>query len=267
MRSALKALLALGLCGSLLTALHQREQVAQACTGGVSSLEWFAPRSEILILGEALEVGSGVNAAPTLTATATAPPVTHTATPIFETPVPPVPTYGPVTFDLTDIGVTIRIVADYSGIGTSLLLLDRESRASIERKLRELESGHGYVDTCGIGAFVPRYTTGARYLIFAEPHTGNAFHSSAVFRVDADRVVFNDDGLTRANNGFLYMERATYDRFFRGAVDGEELTDGTVYITTGSVPLNSLLRAVTHIRGDPSIAPPETGSAGLAANR
>jgi hypothetical protein len=59
------------------------------------------------------------------------------------------------------------------------------------------------------------------------------------------------------------MEPATYDRYFSGIASNEDRT----FITAKRIPLATVLRAVAGLRGDPSIAPPETGSAGLAAWR
>jgi hypothetical protein len=236
-----------------------------ACTGGVAGIEHFAPNAVHVFLGEAIEVGGPTNSAPTVTPTSTPTAFVNSPTPAAASATVAPPTYAP-NVDLRGIGATFRVVADYSGIGTSEFVVDNELRSSIEQQLREAEAGKVYLSTCAIDAFVPRYTQGARYLVFTAEHVNGAYFGAAVFRVEGERIVFNDQGLAYANNGFLHMQRATYDRYFAGLPASEPVADAA-YFTDGSVPLRNVLHAVAALRGDASIAPPDTGSAGLKTQR
>lgn len=239
---------------------------ALACTGGVSNIEHFAPNAVHVFLGEAIQVGGPANDAPTVTPTATPTAAAGSPTPGASSPTAPLPTTYVPSVDLTGIGATFRVLADYSGVDASEFTVDNELRAGIEHALREAEAGRLHLSTCAIDAFVPRYTAGARYLVFTAEHINGAYFVAAVFRVDGERIVFNDQGLTYANNGFLHMQRDTYDRFF-AALPASEPIEQTAYFIDGSVPLRNVLRAVAALRGDPSIAPPDTGNAGLKMSR
>lgn len=59
------------------------------------------------------------------------------------------------------------------------------------------------------------------------------------------------------------MDPAIYDRYFSGIATSEYRQ----VITADRIPLTRVLRAIAGLRGDPSIAPPETGSAGLVAEK
>ena len=79
-------------------------------------------------------------------------------------------------------------------------------------------------------------------------------------------VVLDDPAFARAANDHLYMSPETYQRFFAG-VPTSSRYPGEVTLAAGRMPLALVLRAIAFLRGDPSIAPPETGSAGLASGR
>ena len=88
-------LVAVALCCGLVTTatLPRQTPVALACTGGgYGPLEDLVDRSRYVFVADAIEVGDGINRAPTLVPTATA-----TATPLFavRTPVSP-PAQQPV---------------------------------------------------------------------------------------------------------------------------------------------------------------------------
>lgn len=246
---------------------HPAEPV-YACTGGVANLETFASRAGYVFLGDAITVGGSSNTAPAATPEATQTPIppNPSATPPPPSPtIPPAPIHVPAV-NLTGIGATFHIVADYSRVGSQDLVIDNDIRGFVERGLRSAEAGTPLISNCALDAFVMRYTPGARYLVFAEGSGNGEPFATAAFRVTNEQIVFDDSGLMAANNGFLYMERATYDRYF-ARVPATELGADAAYFTTGSVPLRDVLRAVADLRGDQSIAPPETGSAGLAAER
>ncbi len=241
---------------------------AAACTGGVPPLEWLTSHGELIVLGEAIEVGDGLNRAPTATATQT-PTVTSTprrgtssATPTSPAATPS--TFEPRPFDLTGIGMTLRVERVYVGQVGSTVPVDWTGRSWYEKTLRDEEAGKPYYGgTCTLGMFQPRYRAGQRYLLFAQ---GNQeWHASGSFAVDGDAIV-GDSLLGGANNGFVYMSPGTYEKFFRGVQSRSYLPD-RVDLTAERIPLSLVMRAVAYLRGDASIAPPETGSAGLASGR
>jgi hypothetical protein len=252
---------------------------AHACTGGVSPLEWLTQRADLIVLGEAVAVGDAVNRAPTLTPTSSptqTPPVTPTRTARARTSTTPAPTprpsstpFTPTRFHLTGIGMTLAVERVYAGESGEMLDVDVDTRSALERALRNEEAGIRYYGgTCSLGAFVPRYRLGQRYLAFAERPEGwpEALYAAGVFAVDGNDLWLDDPLLEAGNNGFLHMLPETYNRFFAGVPAVTYGTD-SVYLTADRVPFWRVLRAVAFLRGDPSIAPPDTGSAGLAASR
>jgi hypothetical protein len=139
------------------------------------------------------------------------------------------------------------------------LELGWDGRAAMERQLREWQAGHPpFLGTCSFGAFVPRFVEGGSYVLFMNEREGG-LNDWGILRVEGNDIVFDDDGLRSANNGALYMERDTFDRYFTGIASNEDHT----FITADRMPLAILVRAIAGLRGDPSIAPPDTGNAGL----
>lgn len=240
---------------------------AQACIGGVGPLEWLTQHAELIVLGEASEVGDATNHAPpataTLSPTATVTPSPGAPTASSAPRVSPVP-FTPRTFDLTGIGMTLTVKRVYAGQARATVRIDAGSRAGIEIALRGEEAGRPYYGgTCSLGDFQPRYRQGQQYLVFAK--NAPDWYAAGVFVVDGDAIV-KDALLESANNGFINSSLETYDRFFAGIPASPYVTN-SVYLVAERVPLSRVLRAVAFLRGDPSIAPPETGNAGLAASR
>jgi len=70
--------------------------------------------------------------------------------------------------------------------------------------------------------------------------------------------VLDDPLHLAADNGVIWVHDAeVLTRYFPG------VRINNVIIDQLRVPLNMVLRAIAGLRGDPSIAPPETGTAGL----
>lgn len=241
---------------------------ALACTGG-SDLQFAAERARVVVLGDAIEVGDNINRAPTVT-----PTPLRTATPSSppNAKLPTFPPYAtPVDFSLVGYGVTLLVVHSYasdpqvpSRAGT-LIGVDRETRANIERALREAEARVGASD-CAPDAFAFKFQHGARYLVFAGDDQ-REFGLWVIWRmrVVGSDVVLSDPPLTSVDATSLSMTAEQYHRSFEG-VDAT-LREGFAMITARRVPLASVLRLIAYIRGDASIAPPDTGSAGLASGR
>ncbi len=77
--------------------------------------------------------------------------------------------------------------------------------------------------------------------------------------------MLHDPLLTTTFLDTLFVTAAIRARFFADVPAGIGSNDA--FIEADRVPLDDVLRAVASLRGDASIAPPETGSAGLAALR
>lgn len=149
----LSALATIGffLAAALATSGHGDATPAHACTGGMSPLEVLAQRADLIVLGEAVEVGDAVNHAPPATPTSTptrTPPVTPTRTVRATTSTTPAPTprpssapFTPIRLDLTGIGMTLALERVYAGEAGETLEVDAAIRASIERDLRSAEVG------------------------------------------------------------------------------------------------------------------------------
>lgn len=240
---------------------------ALACTGGIGPFEGYATEAELIVLVEAIEVGDGINHAPTLTASATP---TATATPdksITPSPtMPPAPTPyrplpSPVDFDLNGIGTTFAVKRVIVGSASPTFEYQWDYRARLESEIRIREAGAwSGVESCPLGAFTVRYEQGRDYLLFfylsLNEYEG-PLSAWASFPVDDGYVVLDDPLHQQGNNGVIYGSPDTLARYFSG-VRAEE-----GFIKQPRVPLNTVLRAIAGLRGDPSIAPPETGSAGL----
>ncbi len=250
---------------------------ALACTGGGSGLEDAAGRARYIVLGDAVEVGDAVNRAPTIapTATPTATATVRAGTPVPTPPSPPqgnhppFPAYStPEGFTLAGLGVRIRTVRAYAGTPPdppALLHIDEELRAAIEREIRGFETGGGTSD-CELARFTFKFEQGARYLVFAADEPGFGLLTVFRMKVVGSDVLLHDPLATNYDSGGIYVSAAMYRRFFSGvAAEMAEYDSRTMRITAERVPLVSVLRAVAYVRGDASIAPPDTGSAGLAS--
>ncbi len=245
---------------------------AEACTGGVGPLEWLTENSDLIVLGRAVEVGDAANHAPPATPTAsrTSTPTATTGrspgTPITSsspTPIATMPVIVP-SVDLAGIGMTLAVERAYVGGASANIAIDANVRSGIERELRDIEAGILRITDCRLDAFVARYHVGLRYLLFVAGEPDQ--YVAGVFIVDGQDVVLDDPELSRAATDRLYMSLDTYQRFFSGVPTASRYA-GEVTLATDRVPLFRVLRAVAFLRGDPSIAPPETGSAGLASGR
>jgi hypothetical protein len=142
----------------------------------------------------------------------------------------------------------------------------------MERAMREIEAYRGppvIFSDCPLEWNTHRYVLGARYLVI--------YGTYGVAAVDVDyavryRVSGNDVLIQQyaSSTPLWYMEsmamgESLYRRYFAGVP--ASLEGGLAIIAAERVPLTNVLRAIAEIRGDPSIAPPDTGSAGLAARR
>jgi hypothetical protein len=240
--------------------------VAQACSGGGAPLEAFATETEVIVLVEAQTVGDGVNRAPTITSSPT-PSATSTVlpsmTPSPALPPPPTPYRpepGPVDFDLQGIGATFRVRRVIAGTSPEVIEYQWDYRTRLEEEIRRREAGAwSGIESCALGMFTVRYQQGRDYLLFFNEFDGG-MNAWASFPVEDGQVVLDDPLHLQANFGALYMQTDTLARYFPGV----QARDG--FVDQPRVPLDMLLRAVAALRGDPSIAPPDAGNAGLKAS-
>ena len=244
-----------------------RTRSAIACSGGIGPLEFETEGLESIVVADAMNVG-GENTAPTLTPqevedvlAAQYPRGTWTPIPnATATPVRP-------QIDLTGIGATFSLVRLVFGITPSQMTLTIE-RDRIERTARIMDAGGiGSPSTCSFLGFVPRYVEGRRYLLFIKHIPNERAYISAEFPVEGDELINGDRLLTQANTGFLYMSPATYARYFDGVPTSMSNVE-YVYLADGGVALDTIEKAVLGFLGmEARIAPPDTGSAGLASGR
>jgi hypothetical protein len=257
---------------------------AGACTGGMT-FGFAVVHARAIIVGEAVAVGDEVNRAPTLTPTST-PTIspTSTPTPIFPrstmagtqaAPPAPPPAQGvprtPPGFSLQGYGVVIHAEHIYGGSADILdkrgnVEIDGDVRASIERDLRQLESGRGLIGTCSVGAFVPKFDLGERYLIIADdrsyPNLG--LWTGYRLRLEGDYAILNDPEYGRFGNQFpIELTANQYHRRFEGTSADVRDDADWAEIAADRVPLSSVLQLASEVAGRPFIAPPETGTAGL----
>lgn len=274
--------IALALCiavAAIVIARAPDPRTALACTGGGSGLEDAARRARIIVLGDAVDVGDAVNRAPAVapTSTPTGTPTLHAGTPAATPPSPPMATGQPFPryatpdgFTLAGFGVTLRVINAYTSAlprPQSLLQVDDELRASIEREIRQLETGRGLTD-CELGRFSFKFEQDIRYLVFAtDDEPGFGLLTIFRLRVVGNEVFVSDPLATTYDPTGLYVSAAIYHRFFEGVAAEVGGENDIARITADRVPLSAVLRAVAYLRHDASIAPPDTGSAGLASGR
>lgn len=257
-RLLLAALLASLAIGVVIHGLSTTPRPALACSGSVD-VEQGAAYASVIVLADAIEVGDGVNRAPTPGPSspprAAASPAAH-------------PT--PEHFSLAGIGATLSIVQAYTtDVDISQpLSVDQGQRTGIERELREREAGGGLYTTCGLGEFTFRFEQGVRYLVFARDFgNGSGLITISRLPIDGNDVVLVDPSAPFGSSPLAYPTASLYHRFFEGVLAEVDDARGFAHISAERVPLSAVLRAVAYIRGDASIAPPDTGSAGLASGR
>ncbi len=237
-----------------------------ACTGGgYGSIETLATGSQFIVVANVVSVGDNVNRAAPNTSTFT-PTTTSTVAPRTSSPTPPSPPhapspgYTPEPFDLTGFGATLSVVQSYSGETPRQLDVDEISRGEVELAVREREAG--VFTDCEPDHFAYHYSLGAQYLVFAAEHPELGLHTIVRYEISGTDLILWGGGAAG-----LTMTANTHARFFAG-IPFEGFTGSTTgQITAERVPLASVLRAVTFLRDDASIAPPDTGSAGLASGR
>lgn len=269
----LAAALAIAIAVSSVLALRLvPPQMAHACSAAPADFERDTQAAEFVALVDAVQVGGATNEQPRLPSPTPSPtyqppitdtpPATATRTPRgvkTATPTETVPpTWTPVTAPtpelLTGIGATLEIVTLYAGQATSPVAIDAYGRAAYARYLREREALFPFRSSCE-GIHPEAYQVGARYVVFGLNVNGG-FTTQTRISVEGDDAVFGSGGFA--------MTEGAYHRYF----DWLPVTieDGYARLTVERMPLATLARAISAVRRG-VIAPPDTGSAGLASGR
>lgn len=249
---------------------------AYACSIAPSTFEENVRDASFAGVVEAISVGDGFNRHPPV------PPYVVTEvppTPIasvtrerglqLETPTvaaPPSPSKTPSPSfhpELIGQSAIAKVVEQARGTARAEVEIDAEARRVYERQLREREAGRT-LSSCGLLG-PPLYDVGARYLVVLNAYGGPHLYT-------ARRLpIAGSDVLLGGGNGSVDMSEATYRRYFSGInaeVYTQDYGDGTsrrlATLKAERVPLVSMMAM---LRAETRIAPPETGSAGLAANR
>jgi hypothetical protein len=267
-------LIAVAFAGVLSWALSfERSNVtpAFACTPGPPFGLESAATAETIAVVEVVEAGSSMNSAPTVTPTSALPVFPPSADVSTTATSSAVATATPYTFDLSGYGATLRVVdVLVGGDVPEIIEAGREGRAFMEREVREREAYRGppiIFSDCPIEWNAHRWIAGARYLVFAGKAADGGTAATFRYRVEGDWLVLEqrpvEDPLFHIE--VLGLQEATYRRYFAGVP--ARIENGIAIITADRVPLARVLDAVTALRGGREIAPPETGSAGLAARR
>ncbi len=265
--------------GTLL-AIPRRSNRVAACSIAPSMFENEVKRAGLILLADASDVGGGENSAPTLTPTLTPPPpetatrdpsatrtsrptISVTATPAAPSSTPP--HEPPARPELVGQRATLDVVQVYIGQPEPRFVIDGSARASYERELRGVEAG--FRSPCGPWP-AARYVEGGRYLVLVGRSTQGDYITYRRLRVEGDDIALHEDVYGSQYVSGLQMQGVTYRRYFAGVA--ARIDQGTDYdyatITADRLPLMMLVHAITDIRNGTSIAPPETGNAGLAAS-
>ncbi|MEX0750401.1 MAG: hypothetical protein WD359_06285 [Dehalococcoidia bacterium] len=165
---------------------------------------------------------------------------------------------------LEGIGVTFSLLENIAGSPAATIEHGWTQRRDIEEALRQGEGGRPVITSCELDRFLPRYMLGRTYLLFyAHTPVFDDLFPFMTFPIDGTGVVLDDPEHMRAFSGVLLMMPDTYHRYFEGLAF-ENWGEGDGYhIAEPRVDFARLIGAVRNLRGDPSIAPPDAGSAGL----
>jgi hypothetical protein len=236
---------------------------ALACSIGPEMLDERVAEAQFIGLVEAVGVGGPENRAPTVTPIASASATGTPSRTVVSTPVSPPwaqPTIPPNLdpFQLSGVGATLRVVEQYVGVARDALVVDDAGRANAERAWRVIEANPLPPPPCEPGIGLTRYDRGASYITLAADSPERGVHTVLALSVHGDEVDLSG----------VMMHGDTYRRYFNG-VPAEFSERGDAYLTAPRVPLATLRAAIIGMRGSdaPRIVPPETGSAGLAAER
>ena len=152
------------------------------------------------------------------------------------------------------------VIEQIGGSAQTDIDIDLAARRNYERGIRQREAGYGLTSCSLIPA--PLYETGTRYLVVLNDYDQSELWTVRRFEIVGSEVLLS--------GGYLDFEESVYRRYFPGvAADIRDTGDGSgrrmAYITASRMPLDQLLAMMRDVRI--GIRPPETGNAGLAANR
>ena len=246
---------------------------AGACSIAIAPFDYTAREATLVLIVHVDSVGGPENTAPTLTPTVTPPPFgTPTAIPrrsvtIFRPTATHTPTPGytpPPLPSLQGRGANVTVLRVLDGSAPPAFALDTAERERYQQDLRREEAG---VRT-PCPPFAPAYfEAGSDYLLLARQNE-EGIRTARRFLIAGDNVVMNDPGAGE-HRQTLYVTGDTY-RTFLSAYPAEVVGAGvneSATITAPRVALADMLAMIDGIRTGTTIAPPNTGSAGLADPR
>ena len=172
--------------------------------------------------------------------------------------------------DLTGYGATARVHARIFGDLPPRFNVDTAMRRQMEVAQRQVEAG--YVPPCPVDFGAPRYLAGSYYLVlFEHDEAGWSTYEMANYRLVGNQLLAERETEGEKHVSPLALMRPAFLRFFDGLrasllyTDTTAALDEQVWRLEGRVPLQPVVDALTALRGTPSIRPPTTGDAGLAA--
>lgn len=273
---------AAALIAATIASLTTAPRSAIACSLAPEEIERTAREATFIGIVRAVEVGGAENEYPTLTPTVTPTPEppSPTSSPFPDaTPTatfaPPPPIPGQVV-SLQGIGARLEIIEPLFGSPPAPPLVDFTDRERVAKWNRFQETNPGVVASCPIDILVERYEQGATYLVMVAVDVFAGVHTSCQFALDGADVVLGE-------HGGIGMRRSTYELFFGGyptsaPVESWYDDQQLVYLTAKRVPAANVIAAIRYARtgelppqppadDPPTVRPPSTGNAGLAATR
>ncbi len=259
MRAAQVLVLFMLAVSAIIGGFHVPRRV-DACTPGppLYPLEEIA-RADAIAIVRAESVRGPENSAPTVTPEVSSPPVA--TAPPDPTSADPFVDGMPPDFSLEGYGATLRVEREITTGLPSSFRVDEVEREQLEQTVRTYEAGKG--SNCPVSDPRTRYYVGVRYLVFLRmPASGPS--TLARFELEGGNLLVAPETFGIGGEATpLYASALNAARFFPSAPFTAFEGQAIGQVTAQSVPLDSMLRAVAVLRDDPSIAPPDTGSAGL----
>lgn len=247
---------------------------AVACSFAYIQLDVEVRNATFVGVVETTSVGDGLNRAvplprltpppegsPTPTATKTEAPRFPVAVSTATATASPIATITPSFHeDLVGVGARASVIEQIGGesIGSDVVI-DQLSRTNYEMALRRIEAGYP-LTSCGLGV-LPKYAPSMRYIVVLRDYGQGELFTIRHFAIEGTDALLA---------GSLDVSEATYRRYLPGvAADIRDLGDGTgrrsAFVTADRIPVTQLVAMLRGVRT--GIAPPDTGNAGLAANR
>ena len=241
---------------------------AFACTPAFFTFDEHVQQAAFVGIVETTSVGDGVIREPRLP---TSTPLPEDSPVPIETPTPtnsqaaesPVPTTDPALWyagELTGLSAHAVVLELIGGDAFAEIDIDMETRRSYERSIRLREASHGAPVGCG---FVPlTYEPAKRYVVVLERYVTPSLATVRRFPIVGSDVLFAENDLILSESAYRrYFPNVPADLRDWGDNSGRRLAT----VAADRLPLSEFMAMLKAMRT--AIAPPDTGSAGLAANR